>query len=196
MVARHLCLLGTTGTLGSAGLEAVLEASGHGGEGSHAAGTGGLPALGLLGPVVCFVSWSASCSDPPSLLPGLLNGWVSIRVRVGVSVSRTLPGLSSGETARSAGVLLDVQRSATCLLTRRHGQPAVVSLPSNCSPSTGGSLLFQLPSRRSLGYMLLTTATAQSVRLVVTLSERAGSLRCLVLSVSRSSGRVEIVGPG
>ena len=44
--------------------------------------------------------------------------------------------------------------------------------------------------------MLLTTATAQSVRLVVTLSERAGSLRCSILSVSLSSGWIEIVGQG
>lgn len=32
--------------------------------------------------------------------------------------SRTLAGLSSGVTARSAGVLLDVQRSATYLVER------------------------------------------------------------------------------
>lgn len=41
----------------------------------------------------------------------LFGGWV-----VGFVRSRTLPGLSSGVTARSAGVLLDVQRAAACVL--------------------------------------------------------------------------------
>lgn len=52
---HHLWLARAASTLGGADLEAVLEAAGDGGEGSHAAGTGGLSALGLLGPVVCFV---------------------------------------------------------------------------------------------------------------------------------------------
>jgi hypothetical protein len=51
---HHLWLARAASTLGGADLEAVLEAAGDGGEGSHAAGTGGLSALGLLGPVVCY----------------------------------------------------------------------------------------------------------------------------------------------
>lgn len=40
--------------LGDTRLEAVLELAGDGAEVPHAAGTGGLSALGLLGPVVCY----------------------------------------------------------------------------------------------------------------------------------------------
>lgn len=134
------------------------------------------------------------------VLPSLVSpfhGWVSVLARVCVcSGSRTLSGLSSGEAARSAGVLLDVQRSATCLLTKWQSAPLSSCLPCNCSCPICGSLLFQLLHRMSGGWMLLTTSTAQSVRLVVALSERAGSLRCLNLSVSLSSGWVEIVGQG
>lgn len=45
---------GAARALGCAGLEAVLELAGNGAEVPHAAGADGLPALGLLGPVVCF----------------------------------------------------------------------------------------------------------------------------------------------
>jgi hypothetical protein len=44
--------LGATGALGSTGLEAVREAAVDVTEGAHAAGAGGLAALGLLAPVV------------------------------------------------------------------------------------------------------------------------------------------------
>lgn len=45
--------LGTTGALGSADLEAVLEATVDILEVAHSAGAGGLSSLGLLAPVVC-----------------------------------------------------------------------------------------------------------------------------------------------
>ena len=48
----QLLLAGGTGVLGLAGLETVLEFSRNGLEVSHAAGTGGLSSLSLLGPVV------------------------------------------------------------------------------------------------------------------------------------------------
>jgi len=101
----HLVLVGlghdgvVAGVLGLAVLEAVLEAPRDVLEVAHAAGAGGLPALGLLTPV-------------------------------------ELAGLGSGEAARRALVLLDVQRAATA-------------------------------------------STAQSVRLVVALTEAGGTLRHL-----------------
>jgi hypothetical protein len=49
-----LRLRGAAGTGGRTGLEAVLEPAGDVLEVPHAAGTGGLPPLRLLGPVVCF----------------------------------------------------------------------------------------------------------------------------------------------
>lgn len=49
----NLVGLGATGTLGSTGLEAVLEAAVDIAEGAHAAGAGGLAALSLLTPVDC-----------------------------------------------------------------------------------------------------------------------------------------------
>ena len=55
-----LCLIrlrgldgGALGALGSASLESVAELAVDGLEVSHAAGTGGLPSLGLLAPVDC-----------------------------------------------------------------------------------------------------------------------------------------------
>ena len=57
-----LCLIrlrgldgGALGALGSASLESVAELAVDGLEVSHAAGTGGLPSLGLLAPVDCPV---------------------------------------------------------------------------------------------------------------------------------------------
>ena len=67
---------GALGTLGCASLESVAELAVDGLEVSHAAGTGGLPALGLLTPV--------DCSN------------VNLRVRcVRISGTRTLAGLRS-----------------------------------------------------------------------------------------------------
>jgi hypothetical protein len=62
----------TPGTLGSTGLEAVLELASNGAEVPHAAGTGGLSSLSLLGPVVCgcrYVSLGSSLTllSPPSV---------------------------------------------------------------------------------------------------------------------------------
>lgn len=75
----HLWLGGTAGALGGADLEAVLEAPGDGGQGAHAAGAGGLSALGLLGPVVCCAlhvsiqslyvcAWAGPLRHPPSFV--------------------------------------------------------------------------------------------------------------------------------
>jgi hypothetical protein len=66
--------LGATGALGGAGLEAVREAAVDVAEGAHAAGAGGLAALGLLTPVDCCIRkfrvsrciiWSRS--NPPQV---------------------------------------------------------------------------------------------------------------------------------
>lgn len=195
MVAGHLCLLGAAGALGSADLEAVLEASGHGGERSHAAGTGGLSALGLLGPVVCFTSLSASCSGPPALFAGSVAGRVAVRVRVDASVHVHFLVLAAGKPQEAQVCFwmcrdrrpVYSQKGTVSPLSFLHAivlPHSVVPCSSNCSTEISG------------GYALLTTATAQSVRLVVTLSERAGSLRCSSLSVSLSSEGIEIVGHG
>jgi hypothetical protein len=51
-----LCGSGALGACRCAGAESVAELAGDGLEVSHAAGTGGLPSLGLLAPVDCCVS--------------------------------------------------------------------------------------------------------------------------------------------
>jgi hypothetical protein len=84
---------GALGTLGRTGLESVAELAGDGLEVSHAAGTGGLPSLGLLAPVDCAV------------LIAVLGAYAGGR--------HTLAGLSSRVAALGAGVLLDVERALT-----------------------------------------------------------------------------------
>ena len=76
------------------------------------------------------------------------------RVRSG---QRTLSGLGGGVAARSAGVLLDVKRAATC---RR-------------DPKSAQLIHLEL-SRR----VELTASSAQNVRLVVALAEAGSSLGC------------------
>jgi hypothetical protein len=51
-----LCGCRALGACGGAGAESVAELAGDGLEVSHAAGTGGLPSLGLLAPVDCCLS--------------------------------------------------------------------------------------------------------------------------------------------
>lgn len=59
----NLVVLGTTGALGGADLEAVLEAAVHITQGPHATAASGLPALGLLTPVDCYgVEHVSQCS--------------------------------------------------------------------------------------------------------------------------------------
>jgi hypothetical protein len=84
---------GALGTLGRTGLESVAELAVDGLEVSHAAGTGGLPSLGLLAPVDC---------------PVLIDGRGARTGGV-----HTLAGLSSRVAALGAGVLLDVERPLT-----------------------------------------------------------------------------------
>ena len=69
---------GALGSRGRAGAESVAELAVDGLEVTHAAGTSGLPSLGLLAPVDCFVLTTA---------PRCLN--------VGGAGQRTLAGLSS-----------------------------------------------------------------------------------------------------
>jgi hypothetical protein len=66
---------GALGTSGCASSEAVAELAVDGLEVAHAAGSGGLPALGLLAPVDCFV--------------------LTIDLRGRAGSERTLAGLSS-----------------------------------------------------------------------------------------------------
>lgn len=93
-----MCLRGldgrALGTCGCAGSESVAELAVDGLKVSHAAGTGGLPSLGLLAPV----DWSM----------------LIIALHVRAAVEHTLAGLSSRVAARGAGVLLDVEGSTTC----------------------------------------------------------------------------------
>lgn len=64
---------GALGALGDTGLEAVLELPGHGAEVPHAAGTGDLSALRLLGPVVCSRCVSVYSSGWWSMVPDVGN---------------------------------------------------------------------------------------------------------------------------
>ena len=102
---RDLCGLGALGAGGGTGAETVGELAVDGLEVTHAAGAGGLPALGLLAPVDCA-----------ALVSRGLGGW-DVCLSVGVEQrgrSRTLPGLGSRVAARGAGVLLDVEGATTC----------------------------------------------------------------------------------
>ena len=76
-----LCLIrlrgldgGALGALGSASLESVAELAVDGLEVSHAAGTGGLPSLGLLAPVDCYGSILVLCQVGAR--------WVNVHLRV------------------------------------------------------------------------------------------------------------------
>lgn len=124
---------------------------------------------------------------------------------VGKGGQHTLPGLGGRVAARGAGVLLDVQRAATCwwegfpsvalsfeetvssptprwqdlqapISTQASDNPAIAASPS--SPHMP-SVVFrtEVVCGKNRG---LTATTAQSVRLVVALSEAGGSLRCLL----------------
>ena len=64
---------GALGTLGRTGLESVAELAGDGLEVSHAAGTGGLPSLGLLAPVDCptLILDPGKCVEGRHTLAGL-----------------------------------------------------------------------------------------------------------------------------
>lgn len=84
---------GALGTRGRTGSKSVAELAVDGLEVSHAAGTGGLPSLGLLAPVDCLV------------LNNILDMFAVDK--------RTLAGLSSRVAARGAGVLLDVEGATT-----------------------------------------------------------------------------------
>jgi len=92
---------GAPRTLGHTSLETVLELPGNLAEVSHAAGTGDLSPLSLLGPVVCNHSRPCQQIRPRLLLSS--SCWLK----------RTLAGLSSGVAAGSAGLLLVVQGTAT-----------------------------------------------------------------------------------
>lgn len=97
-----------------------------------------------------------------SLQLSVLQAWVSLLHARGCRVrswQHTLSGLSGGVTARSAGVLLDVKRAATC---RRE------------IPKSAKLIHLEL-SRR----VELTASSAQNVRLVVALAEAGSSLGCI-----------------
>lgn len=101
---RHLLGLGwSAGVLWDTGLESVLELAGNGLEVTAASGTGGLAALGLLGPVVCGILVCARCRDSTCDRLG------------GVLVVRTSSDLGSWVTTGRASVLLNVEGTATCI---------------------------------------------------------------------------------
>lgn len=141
----HLCLQGARAfrACGDTGLETVLEAAGDILEVSHAASTDGLSSLGLLAPVVCSATVSIMfqfVTNQPTVLQSFVitvSKSLSGESRLG---ERTLAGLSSGVAAGSAGVLLDVQRAATC------------NSSSNVSPSVAGSSKTFSPPRSGNRY--------------------------------------------
>lgn len=101
---RHLLGLGwSAGVLWDTRLESVLELAGNGLEVTAATGTGGLAALGLLGPVVYGILVCAR----------LLRFGLQI-VSERVLVVRTSSDLGSWVSARGASVLLNVEGTATC----------------------------------------------------------------------------------
>jgi hypothetical protein len=114
---------------------------------SHAAGTGGLPSLGLLAPVDC------NRVKAPQL------------ISVDTASRRTLAGLSGGVSAGGASVLLDVEGTTTC--NTIPSVQCVRALPS--SPGIESS-------SRQKGCKR-TATPAQRVRLVVALAEAGSSLR-------------------
>lgn len=118
---NHLWLVSAASALGGASAETVPELAGDFGQGAHATGTGGLSALGLLGPVVCTSCVLASLLLAPRC-PWVLqpiDAVLSVRswmcFRGWIVFSRTLAGLGGGVATRGAGVLLDVHGSATCV---------------------------------------------------------------------------------
>jgi hypothetical protein len=195
-VGRRLCILGTAGTLGSANLEAVLEASGHGGEGSHAAGTGGLPALGLLGPVVYFPFVSA---HPPLLLSSPLQGWAAVRAKGGCSIftytfgswqqgSRKKRKCASG-CAETGDLFVDqMTPSASC----RDILDAIILF------MTGGSLLFQWQTAVTHSRWAHATNHSDGTECASCCDafRKSWFPSLFDLSVSRLSRWIEIVGQG
>ncbi len=110
-----LRLGGVARALGETCLESVLELAGDGAEVSDAAGAGDLPALGLLGPVVCFLVSEFSSSIWAVWHARLLSTRQGIdRARkLRLVGQRTLANLSSRVSARRAGVLLVVHGAAS-----------------------------------------------------------------------------------
>jgi hypothetical protein len=150
-----LCGCGALGTCRRSDAETVAELARDGLEVSHAAGTGGLPSLGLLAPVDCC---------------GSILVLKSYRGAVG---ERTLAGLSSRVAARGAGVLLDVEGATTWSC------PLVPESIRQC-PSISNVCHYNARSRRRRSR---TATPAERVRLVVALSEAGSSLRCIAVSL-------------
>ena len=102
-------VLRATGTLGSADLEAILEAAVDVPEVGGAAGTGGLASLGLLTPVDCIPTILVSqCSIHIHTTLSAEKYFHRQTISKGCRDIRTLAGLSSRVTAVGAGRLLDV----------------------------------------------------------------------------------------
>jgi hypothetical protein len=111
LLPRHpsarLLVGGAAGALGSALLEAVLEAAGDVLEGPGAAGAGRLSPLGLLAPVVCA---SVLVSVALALFASRRRGRCEGRWWVG---GRTFPDAGARVSAVGAGLLLDVEGAVT-----------------------------------------------------------------------------------
>lgn len=108
--------LGALGALGDTSLEAVQEAAVDSAQGAHAAGAGGLAALGLLTPVVCSKKKvrKPNCSNNICILISSLRTMPFFPYpypyhQVSGRVMRTLAGLSGRVATVSTGGLLDVE---------------------------------------------------------------------------------------
>lgn len=99
-------VLGATSTLGSADLEAVLEASVDDLKVSHSAAASGLSSLGLLAPVDCFEKIGKQASSNSGPKYGICS--------IGKGI-RTLASLSGGIAAAGASLLLDMKRALSCI---------------------------------------------------------------------------------
>lgn len=89
-------------------MESVLETAGDVAEVTETTSSGGLSALGLLGPLV----YNRELAVAPSSISSFRIEISGIRC-LGVGGERTLPGLSSWVSARGASVLLDVEGATT-----------------------------------------------------------------------------------
>lgn len=133
-MTKILLLGGATGTLGLAGLEAVLEAAGDILEVARAASADSLSALSLLGPVDCQDIMLVAVGGEP---------------RRGVVVGgkkRTLADLGVGVAAGSALLLLGRERAATYFTESQY-------LVLYCRACNGVWLAFR---RQSLGVRFVT----------------------------------------
>lgn len=168
-------LLGSAGTLGSTLLESVVESAVDIAEVLHAAGTGGSATESLLAPVDCRKSIRKHLSSLYRPANGI--------VQYGASGDHHSEGRRFHVHFR---ILADgyPHEEQVCFWMWRERRPIyprdipiVVSPPPHCFPQASPSYRCETSTRDiGIGYVL-TTPSAEGVRLVVALAKAGGSLR-------------------